>query len=368
MPLTRGDKYIIIGAVVLAVSVVAGLAVWKKPHLFGLGAAPRIASDTAPAAPAVPAPGTATAPAAPAGAAAIAPPPTSAAPAKPGQTSPAPQVPAIPPLSVEPPLAAAPVEPLRAETPAGPGKAPPPVFKGDETLDKMFAQMGQESSQPIKEPAKAPVVAAKPGEPGPVPLEPALAVPTPALDAAPKPDAAPAETAAPPAKPGKPGPPDKDKTGKDKAEADKTDKKKSPDTPAAAATAAEPNKAAAPAAKPTKVPAAAPAQRGSILRVVGEDTPGEFVLTVETSAPPAHFEKMFLSDPPRVVLDLDGAWAYNGPLDRPVGEGVVRRIRVGKHADRFRVVLDLGPEAANRLRGAPSLDRSPSGVVLRLAK
>ena len=37
MALTRGDKMIIAGAAALAVTVVLGLAVIKKPHLFGLG-------------------------------------------------------------------------------------------------------------------------------------------------------------------------------------------------------------------------------------------------------------------------------------------------------------------------------------------
>ncbi|MEF3696986.1 hypothetical protein, partial [Desulfolutivibrio sp.] len=34
MPLTKSDKLIIVGAVVLALAVVAGLAAWRKPHLF----------------------------------------------------------------------------------------------------------------------------------------------------------------------------------------------------------------------------------------------------------------------------------------------------------------------------------------------
>ena len=54
MALTRGDKMIIAGAAALAVAVVLGLAVLKKPHLFGLGDKP--APADIPPAPAAAAP------------------------------------------------------------------------------------------------------------------------------------------------------------------------------------------------------------------------------------------------------------------------------------------------------------------------
>ena len=68
MPLTKGDKLIIIGAVVLALAVVAGLAAWRKPHLFSGGKpAPEMTSrDFTVPAPAPPGDPAAVAPAPPA--------------------------------------------------------------------------------------------------------------------------------------------------------------------------------------------------------------------------------------------------------------------------------------------------------------
>ncbi|NDY58919.1 colicin transporter, partial [Desulfovibrio sulfodismutans] len=65
MPLTKSDKLIIVGAVVLALAVVAGLAAWRKPHLFTGGKpAPEMTTRdfSAPAPPVPAAPATPTPP------------------------------------------------------------------------------------------------------------------------------------------------------------------------------------------------------------------------------------------------------------------------------------------------------------------
>jgi hypothetical protein len=142
----------------------------------------------------------------------------------------------------------------------------------------------------------------------------------------------------------------------------------------AATEAAKPAKAAgtkprAQARKAAPAVAVVPkASGGHVVRLVAEDKPGEFVLSVQTNKAPAHFEKRFLSDPPRMVLDLSGAWTYSGPLSRETGKDFIRRIRVGRHADMFRVVLDLAPDALSRFRGVPTAQAGPGGVTLRIPK
>ena len=126
---------------------------------------------------------------------------------------------------------------------------------------------------------------------------------------------------------------------------------------------------AKPEAKPEAKPATkATATSGNVIRVVAEERPGEYVLVIQTSKAPASFERMFYTDPPRLVLDIAGSWNYNGPLSSATGDPFIRQIRVGKHADKFRVVLDMAPDAPAKLRGAPTVERVPEGVALKIPK
>ena len=133
--------------------------------------------------------------------------------------------------------------------------------------------------------------------------------------------------------------------------------------------------AAAPAKPGAKAELAADAAKtknvagsGNVVRIVAEEKPGEYELRIQTNAPPASFSKAFMTDPPRMVLDLGGSWNYNGPLSSGTGNDFIRQIRVGKHPDKFRVVLDMAPDAPTRLRGAPTLERVSGGVVLKIPK
>lgn len=330
MALTRGDKLIIIGAVALAGTVVLGLAVLKRPELFT--GAPK----TKPVAVEAPRP----APAAP----------------------PSPVATAIPPAPSSAPAAAPPATPSaavvpQAATPAGPpaasGGAAKPPLAGDENLDKMFADLtrdthataGPKTKPEAKVEAK---VEAKTPQPGPTPEIATVG------EAEPKPAAAPPSPGAAGPKP---------------AEAKPTPAKQA--KPQAEATAkpakAQPKPKAEAKAKP-EATAKPQAAAGHVIRLVAEDKVGEFVLTVQTDKAPAQFTKMFLADPPRMVLDLPGSWTYVGPGAHETGNGLVRRIRVGTHPDLFRVVLDMAPDALSRFRGTPTADRVPGGVTLKIPK
>lgn len=354
MSLTRGDKMIIIGAVALAATVVVGLALLKKPRLFSGAAAPQpvaVAPLAAPPSPPTPVVVSPPPVSRPAPAAVVSAPPTS---------GPAPSPAAADPAS-EPPQPP-------SELPAGPSasaSAARPALAGDETLERMFAEIAKDGSVAAKlgapkaaaskpeqdvgetPPGSTPVVIAEPqpaaapeaGEPGPAPAS------------APAPDAA----AAKPATQAKPAA---------KAQAEAKSKAK-----AKAQTKAETK--AKPAPKPKPMAGAKPASvavSGDVVRVVAEDKRTEYVLLIQTSRPPAHFQKLFIADPPRMVLDLAGAWRYSGPTSRVTGENFIRQIRIGRHADMFRVVLDMAPDALSKLRGTPTVDRVPEGVVLKIPK
>jgi hypothetical protein len=102
--------------------------------------------------------------------------------------------------------------------------------------------------------------------------------------------------------------------------------------------------------------------------VSAADKPGEYVLTVTTSTPAGEVTRTYMDNPPRLVIDLAGRWTYTGPLSLSGKSPLVALVRVGKHPDRLRLVLDLAPEATSRLREAPIVDRTPNGVSIRLPK
>ena len=62
-----------------------------------------------------------------------------------------------------------------------------------------------------------------------------------------------------------------------------------------------------------------------------------------------------LTDPPRQVVDLYGIKNFAGTDDRKFDDPLVRGIRLGKHADKVRLVVDLtsgGYKAETSLSGA----------------
>lgn len=364
MALTRGDKMIIAGAAALAVTVVLGLAVVKKPYLFGLGDKPAPAD--------IPPAPTAAAPETPAGPPPITAPPAAIAKPAASAAAPAPVAAPMPAATPAPDAAPTPTAPTPVPaTPAAPSaKTPPAQVAGDESLEKMFEELagesgGNKAAKPgaakdeAKAAAPAPAIPAAPAATTPAEGIKAEALPEPQAAPAPGHDPAPAKT-------------DPKAEAKAKAEQAKAEAKAKAEQAKAEAKAKAEQAKANPAPKPV-APAAPAAARpvaggGNVIRVTAEEKPGEYVLVIQTNKPPANFSRMFMTDPPRLVLDIDGAWNYNGPLSSSTGDAFIRQIRVGKHADKFRVVLDMAPDATTRLRGAPTAERVPEGVALRIPK
>jgi len=61
----------------------------------------------------------------------------------------------------------------------------------------------------------------------------------------------------------------------------------------------------------------------------------------------AERESFALEDPARLVIDLPGIEAQNVPSQIAVDQGRIARVRVGRHADKIRVVLDGAAEVAS---------------------
>ncbi|WP_246299122.1 hypothetical protein [Desulfolutivibrio sulfodismutans] len=278
MPLTKSDKLIIVGAVVLALAVVAGLAAWRKPHLFTGGKpAPEMTTRdfSAPAPPVPAAPATPTPPPAPTSA--VTPPPAASPPtaqAPPAATG----VAALPAPDTAVPLAPAPAASPSpaAQTPAA-GKEPVspeivsqhPLFAGDQTLDKMFSDMGQEAAAPKVDTGKRPAATAQ--TPPPVPDAPPKA---------PAPEALPATAESLDAPPQKPG---------------LAAKKPVKDKPVAAG-------------KPAPGPS-----KGAVVAVSAVDKPGEYVLTVTTTSPVGEVTRTYMDGPP----GWSSTWPGAGPIPAP---------------------------------------------------
>jgi outer membrane biosynthesis protein TonB len=177
------------------------------------------------------------------------------------------------------------------------------------------------------------------------------------------------DATAPPAEQPAPAPASAKGKGKGKATAQPA-KTAEPAPAAKQAAKAEPKPAAQPkpTAKVEPAKAKPAAVSGNVIRVIAEEKPGQYELVVQTSKPPASFTKMFLTDPPRLVLDIAGTWTYKGATTSDTGDAFIRHVRVGVHPDLFRVVLDMSPDAPAKLRGAPTVERVPEGVLLRIPK
>ncbi|MHC4108122.1 MAG: AMIN domain-containing protein, partial [Planctomycetota bacterium] len=125
------------------------------------------------------------------------------------------------------------------------------------------------------------------------------------------------------------------------------------------------------AADDPAVDAGAPSGQASVAGVIddtpiagGEDTAAEVApakalvdvrvdkggdgteIALELDGRPAQYESSTLSDPSRLVVDLHGISEASGKRQIAVGTAEVDRVRVGRHPDRVRVVLDLADDEA----------------------
>lgn len=89
-----------------------------------------------------------------------------------------------------------------------------------------------------------------------------------------------------------------------------------------------------------------------------------FRVVVAARVPVGKYHLFFLSKPLRLVLDLKGSWKNAGDPVMTVKDARVRRIRIGEHADKLRVVMDLkGKELPS-----PVIEEFPKGIGVSLPR
>jgi len=68
--------------------------------------------------------------------------------------------------------------------------------------------------------------------------------------------------------------------------------------------------------------------------------------------------------PPRIVIDLPGKWSHKGDTVFKTKSNIINQVRVGKHPDFFRIVLDM----KTKKRLFPSFKDSPEGLLISVKK
>ncbi len=152
----------------------------------------------------------------------------------------------------------------------------------------------------------------------------------------------------------------------------------SPAPPAETMAAADPEPAlperppaAASTAAPTSAPrqqagAQAPARPPRLRSLLARESGDRFLLELLHDGPRIRPRLIRLANPPRLILDLAGDWqAEEALLQRRLIDGsIVRRVRVGLHPEKLRIVLDLGRAEGLRQK----LDTASGRVELSLLR
>jgi hypothetical protein len=75
--------------------------------------------------------------------------------------------------------------------------------------------------------------------------------------------------------------------------------------------------------------------------IVQKASEGELRVDLFAGGPIKAFRYFFMNAPPRLVIDLRGTWETQRDSSLTVTQRVAKKIRIGKHPDKLRVVIDL---------------------------
>jgi hypothetical protein len=89
---------------------------------------------------------------------------------------------------------------------------------------------------------------------------------------------------------------------------------------------------------------------------------GELHISLLADGPITDYRSFFLSGPPRLVIDLAGEWKRFSASRLKGGGETVKGIRIGRHPDRLRIVMDLKTERVQR----PRFVESQEGLTITL--
>jgi type IV pilus assembly protein PilQ len=131
------------------------------------------------------------------------------------------------------------------------------------------------------------------------------------------------------------------------AKFDSVPKPEAAPTPAAAPEAAQTRQAAAPSPQettpaPQETPTGPETGPAKALLAVRVDKASDGTeVAVELDGRPGDYESSTLSNPSRLVVDLPGIVEASGQRQIAVGTPEIKRVRIGRHPDKVRLVLDL---------------------------
>lgn len=91
---------------------------------------------------------------------------------------------------------------------------------------------------------------------------------------------------------------------------------------------------------------------------------GELMIVLVSDGPIQDYKTFFLDKPPRQVIDFAGKWQIPEQTEIDVHSDIAQRIRLGKHADKLRLVVDLTTGSLL----SPVIEQSPKGLTIFLRK
>jgi len=116
--------------------------------------------------------------------------------------------------------------------------------------------------------------------------------------------------------------------------------------------------------KTVKRPGKFSAKQSSRIRISPKISKGMFVLYIKTGKPVWEYTHFEMNPPPKVVIDITGKWNYPGAPTLNVRSDMVRRVRIGEHADKLRLVLDL----KGKKTIIPIIEATSGGLAITIKK
>lgn len=107
---------------------------------------------------------------------------------------------------------------------------------------------------------------------------------------------------------------------------------------------------------------AADARSLTLIEVRSQERAGVLELEILAGAPIRDFLSFTLEDPRRIVIDLPGSWRVLMPAQVGLNHYLASRLRVGRHTDRVRLVIDAALDTDRE----PRIEPSEEGLMVRL--
>ncbi|MEE8431286.1 MAG: AMIN domain-containing protein [Candidatus Desulfatibia sp.] len=98
----------------------------------------------------------------------------------------------------------------------------------------------------------------------------------------------------------------------------------------------------------------------SLLGIETQRYKRKYRIVLLADRPIKKYEAFFLDTPARLIIDLPGAWKNVGYSKLMMNDAKIKRIRVGEHRDKLRIVLDLKSQKPI----SPRITESPRGLIL----